>query len=440
MTIVGKPSQQGRVDHGSANHDAHSCSLCEQIEAGLAPRKGAVTAPTRTRSVAVPAPPGAPRTPTSRPVPEVAVPEVAVLNVPVPPVPVRAAPPVPVRAAPPVPVPPVAARPVPVPPVKAPVELAPAVPVSAEPVPVDPASSDSVQAPAEPRRIARTVVVICAVAAIVAAGVVAFALLHSSGHAKSAGRSATGSAPAGSVAAAPTGSSPSAPSPTVASAIEWARAQVASDVPLVADGSTSSALSAAGFTQVAHVTPTSSVATFVYLFDTPAVRAAAAQNPSVANALTSSVAVAEFGSGTDLVDVRQAVSDSAAVVNARRASDTTTRRTAEQELLRNPAVTATGNAATALAQGQLDLRAATVLAYLANSTTVRVTNVSVSDPEQAADLPVRSVDIAIGAPAVMQTIVSGLPVAYQPTSVTQLSSGAVRMVWPIAGEPLPELS
>jgi hypothetical protein len=41
---------------------------------------------------------------------------------------------------------------------------------------------------------------------------------------------------------------------------------------------------------------------------------------------------------------------------------------------------------------------------------------------------------------VMQTIISGLPVAYQPASVTQLSNGAVRMVWPLSAEPLPGLS
>jgi hypothetical protein len=281
---------------------------------------------------------------------------------------------------------------------------------------------------------------ICAVVAIVAAGSVAYAVLRSTGGTKSPARPAAASVPAGPAATEIT-STPAAPTPTIAAAVEWARIQLSHDVPLVADAQTRSALSAAGFTQVTQLSSTTTaIPAFGYLFDTAAVRAAAPGSSAVSTALASSVAVADFGSGTDQVDVRQAVTDSATVVGARKAADATTRQTAERELLQNPAFTATGNAVGVLGQGQLDLRAATVLAYLANSTTVRVGNVSINGPEQLAGLPVRSIDVTIGAPAVMQTIVSGLPVAYQPTSVTQLSTGAVRMVWPIAAEPLPGLS
>jgi hypothetical protein len=261
-------------------------------------------------------------------------------------------------------------------------------------------------------------------------------LLHPAGRAKSSARPA----PVHS-AAAPVAVTPADSPPSVAAAVAWARVQLPRDSPLVADSQLSSALSAAGFTQVTAVSATTtSIPAFAYLFDTATVHAAAAGDPAIAAALASSVAVADFGSGRDGLDVRQAVTDSAAVVGSRTATDASTRRTAEQELLRNPAFSATGNAAAVLERGQLDLRAATVLAYLANSTTVQLGNVSVSAPEQAAGLPVRSIDVTIAAPAVMQTIVSGLPVAYQPTSVTQLSTGAVRMVWPIAAEPLPGLS
>lgn len=430
MTLVGKSTQQGQAGHGSANHDVHSCELCDQIESELAPSKPAVrpsakSTPVVSRTVEVPRPPGAAPGPAPTPAPAVPTPPAAD---PAEARPVRVAAP----AAVPAPAPAAAPAPAPAP---APTEL-----TEAAPDLVAPREDPPTPTPLPPHRRGRTILVICAVVAIIAAGSIAFAVLHSSGDAKSPGHPAAASAPAAS-GPEPVTTAPVALSSSVAAAIEWARVQLPHDVPIVADPQTGSALSAAGFTQVgAAASTTTAVPTFVYLFDTAAVRAAASANQAIAAAVSSSVAVADFGSAADQVDVRQAVTDSAAVVGARKATDATTRRTAEQELLRNPAVTASGNAVAALQQGQLDLRAATVLAYLANSTTVRLGNVSINGPEQAAGLPVRSIDVTIGAPAVMQTIVSGLPVAYQPTSVTQLSTGAARMVWPIAAEPLPGLS
>ena len=179
---------------------------------------------------------------------------------------------------------------------------------------------------------------------------------------------------------------------------------------------------------------------FEYVVDTPALRRLAVTTPAASSALTDAVPVAIFGPADDQVAIRQAVLDPAAVVSARQATDKQTRASAEAELLRNPAIHSSGSAAAALQSGSLDLRAATVLAYVANSSTVQFANVTASAPETAAGLPIRSIDISVTSRAVMQTIISGLPIAYQPASVTPLSGGAVRMVWPIAAEPLPSLS
>jgi hypothetical protein len=151
--------------------------------------------------------------------------------------------------------------------------------------------------------------------------------------------------------------------------------------------------------------------------------------------LQSSLPIAVFGSGPDQVVVRQVSTTSAAASAARRAADGQTRRTAERQLLINPAVRASGSARAALAAGALDLRAATVLALMANASHVKLLSVNVNVPERAAGLPARSVDVQADAGADMQATVSSLPPLYRPISDTQLPNGTHRMVWAIDPEP-----
>ena len=157
---------------------------------------------------------------------------------------------------------------------------------------------------------------------------------------------------------------------------------------------------------------------FEYVFETSALRAAGSADSGLTAALAATAPVATFGSADAQVTVRQAVADSAAVVSAARPPMRALGARPSKSCCATRQCTPAATRRAVLQSGQLDLRAATVLAYLANSTTVQLTNVSPDAAEQAAGLPIRSVDVTIGAPAVMQTIVSGLPVAYQPASVT----------------------
>jgi hypothetical protein len=401
-------SPSDTVTHGTGDHDGGSCELCEQIQSELAanPVEGAAT-----------------DAPADPPVIDEAV--AATNAIPLDTAPVDTAP---VGTAEPVPADSglglLDADPIPP-------------PTAAQPKPALVATDPGI-GPGGWRR--RKVFLIGMLASVLAAVALVLVVLYAtssksrataeSAAAQSAAQAAAGAQPSAAGAASPPSSS------SVAAVLDWARQNLPLSAPLLTDQQTQRALFAAGFTAVqidnAQATPT-----FAYLIDTPAWRDGA---PVDGPAITGSIPVAVFGSGAAQVTVRQAVADSAAVVSDRQATDASTRRAAEQQLLSNHAIQVKGNALSALQAGQLDLRAATVIAYLANSTTVTLADVTTSGPEQQAGLPVRSIDISIGAPAVMQTIVSGLPVAYQPASVTQLSNGAVRMVWPLSAEPLPGLS
>ena len=81
----------------------------------------------------------------------------------------------------------------------------------------------------------------------------------------------------------------------------------------------------------------------------------------------------------------------------------------------------------------------TVLVFLANSSHLDLVGVNPQPAEQAAGLPIRSIDLKSDNPGGMQTVLSGLPLSYQPTSSVALSNGAIRLVWPIVAEPLPGL-
>jgi hypothetical protein len=177
------------------------------------------------------------------------------------------------------------------------------------------------------------------------------------------------------------------------------------------------------------------VPTFDYVVSTAALRATARSGDPVDRALNSSLPIAVFGSGAHQVVVRQVSTMSAADIASRRTADRQTRRNAERQLLANPAIQARGAARTALQAGELDLRAATVLALMANSSHVNIVSVNTDEPEQAAGLPARTVDVRTNAAPAVQAMLSNLPSSYQPSTDTPLPNGTHRMVWPIDPEP-----
>jgi hypothetical protein len=235
---------------------------------------------------------------------------------------------------------------------------------------------------------------------------------------------------------------PSVVPPRAVAAASWASVELSHNAKVLADPALRARLRSDRFTQVTTPADSSSgtALTFDYIVSTPALRAQASTGNPIDRALRSSVPVALFGSGRDQVVVRQASTASAADIAARRVVDGETRRIAERQLLINPAVRARGPAGAALSAGQLDLRAATVLALMANASHIELLTVNVNEPERAAGLPARSIDVRADDGADMQATVNSLPPLYRPISDTQLPNSTHRMVWALDPEPPPALN
>jgi hypothetical protein len=231
----------------------------------------------------------------------------------------------------------------------------------------------------------------------------------------------------------------------IVAAVSWADHELPHGAAIVADPRVSSAMTAQGFRHLITADPARAHGTEIrpaadYVVSTEALRRAAATDSGVQNALRSSVPVAAFGSGTQGVVVRQVSKLSAAKVAALRSADRQSRRTAEHQLLANPAVLATGTALSALRQGELDIRCAAVLALMASTGKVELISVDVNAAEQAAGLPARTVDVRSAAPLRVQALLEKVPPAYRPIRDVDRPNGAHRMTWPIDPTPSPVLN
>jgi hypothetical protein len=310
----------------------------------------------------------------------------------------------------------------------------PAAPTPPPPPAGDP--GDALPGEPRPRSRRRLLIVVAAVVGLALVAVILVVTLNNGSHHGAAIKPQTRPSAA---SVAPTTAASAGASDELVAAATWAAQQLPHSAALLADTGAGPVLTGDGFVAVA-VAGGATPVPFEYVVSTPQLRATAATNSGVASALSSSTPVAVFGSAADQVAIRQASADPGAVVAARRAADQQTRLGAENELLKNPAVQVSDAARLALQAGELDLRAATVIAYLANSSHLEVVAVNLDPPEQAAGLPVRSVDIRIDTTSATQTVLAALPVSYQPMSVTPLSNGASRFVWPLEAEPMPVLN
>ena len=174
----------------------------------------------------------------------------------------------------------------------------------------------------------------------------------------------------------------------------WAARELTHHARILADSKSRAVLVADGFDNVIAGTANAGGAelSFDYVLATPALRTSARSNGAVARALHSSVPIAVFGTGKQQVIVRQVHSGSIHRVQTSRAS-VAIRRSAGRQLLANPALHVVGAARTVLQTGGLDFRAATVLAVMAGSAHVSILSINVSQPEHAAGLPARSMDV-----------------------------------------------
>lgn len=255
----------------------------------------------------------------------------------------------------------------------------------------------------------------------------------------------------------PTSASPSAtatrpaapPTPTALSSAEtWLRANIPATMAISADPNLVGQLQRAGFT-AAHVLPGTPGAQDWHadgiVVSTAKTRALAASTPLVNAELASSIPVAVFGTGTQGVEVRMVfgtANPDVLTVQAQRLADATNRRIAGDGLLRNPRVKIAPQWTTLVATGGLDLRAAVVIALIANQTNVGVITVVVDPGENAAGMPARTVRLSMPS-WVLPTVLPALPSGYRPgaiTTITRDNTQLTQLSWGVTLTPQPTLS
>jgi hypothetical protein len=89
-----------------------------------------------------------------------------------------------------------------------------------------------------------------------------------------------------------------------------------------------------------------------------------------------------------------------------------------------------------LEAGGLDLRAATVLALMADRELLQVDAIDADPAETAAHLPARTVEITVTQPTLVADRVRSLPTDYRPQLVRKLGPTRSQLVWPIAVAPV----
>jgi hypothetical protein len=229
---------------------------------------------------------------------------------------------------------------------------------------------------------------------------------------------------------------PSEPAQTVSvqQAGTWLRTNVAANTPVCGDATVVAQLSQAGFTAVGSCRSNGSLNNDRFVVSTPDIRAAIAGRLAAAAGQRASMPVAAFGTGAGRVEVRMIVPGTQASLSARLTRDQHERALAAAALLHNPRVTTTADARAALRRGQLDMRAATLLALLTARTHVRIDTIMSRPPEEAAGRPARSITVSVADPAALTATTQMLTGDYTPALVTT-ASGGTRLDWPVGLAP-----
>ena len=224
---------------------------------------------------------------------------------------------------------------------------------------------------------------------------------------------------------------------TTAQAARWMQSNVAKDATVFAPTALLADLHRSGITQAAAVPGVGREPAAGFLLSTPSLRSDATVQRAVASVVAASLPVAQFGAGASRVEVRQVSPDGLANLQQRRMQDLGYRKLAGTELLRNPHVQVSADARNQLGRGDLDLRAETLLAVVANSTDVRVVEI-VDDPaEEGFGLPARTVVVSVGQLAPLQAAVAGLPGTSKPA--ISAVSGKQQLDWQLSGTALETL-
>ena len=220
-------------------------------------------------------------------------------------------------------------------------------------------------------------------------------------------------------------------SAAVALATAWAASTLPAGSVLIADQPLRDALLGQGLPAGSLLDPANAGGSLParpagFVFATESLRLAAqAGNPPAATLLARSQPVAVFGTGAGQIQVRQLLPAGTAT------ADRATRTMAGRSLLSNPAIGVDPSLTQQLAAGQLDLRAASLLAVLAARGPIRLNSLPQDASEAAAGAPIRVVWLAIDSttnPRLAQ-LIDSLPAAYQPVRSTRLPDGRYALEW-----------
>jgi hypothetical protein len=162
-----------------------------------------------------------------------------------------------------------------------------------------------------------------------------------------------------------------------------------------------------------------------YIIETDSIRTSAYAEPNIKQALANSTVVADFGTGTQEVTIRQIHPEGLAQSQAQTKQEASARARMGSELAQNPNLVASTQVTTALTQGRVDARSEIVLGQLLATGKVTVSNLSTLPGEstepyrrlvlKAAALPGSQLDAWLRA----------VGDSYRPSTVSTTSAGTV---------------
>jgi hypothetical protein len=216
-----------------------------------------------------------------------------------------------------------------------------------------------------------------------------------------------------------------------AAMVAWAHRSLSRSATIAADSATVADLRRAGFASALDFgrVGTTSLPTVDYVFDVPG---SALTSAPVTRLLRDSLPLALFDAERTPASVRQMFPTGFADALHRLESNDELQRSGGAELIANRALHADAATRALLLSGSIDLRVQNVLAKLARTTTIYVTDPTAEAAETRAGLPIRS--IVVTTPDAQraqdaQTALGALTFPYRPSSVQDISPRKFRLSW-----------
>ncbi len=162
-----------------------------------------------------------------------------------------------------------------------------------------------------------------------------------------------------------------------------------------------------------------------YIIETDSIRTSAYAEPNIRQALANSTVVADFGTGTKEVTIRQIHPEGLAQATAQMKQEASARAQMGSELARNPNLVASTQVTTALNQGRVDARSEIVLGQLLATGKVTVSDLSTLPGESSA--PYRRLVLKAAAlpGSQLDAWLRAVGDSYRPSTVSTTSAGTV---------------